>query len=167
MEGVVATDYRLAGPAQGSRREPDLRLQRRHRPIQHLRALDQAGVRRQLQAQSVEQRDDSPRRGIGIVARHRAFLDPLDDAGDDQSLPGKVQPTRRRPQCRPAAGLCPCVEPHLEHAVFVGARVRSEEARRTSRSGCRMLSSPPQCLPDPRRAASSNAAASTSSIDSK
>jgi hypothetical protein len=71
-------------------------------------------------------RQDPPRGGArsarGTTRRHASPIRPL-----EQGLPLEVEPTRRRPDRRPASRLGPGIEPQLERPVLVGRRVGPEE----------------------------------------
>ena len=133
----------------------------------HVRARDRRPVGDDLERQPVEQRQDPPRRAGRVGADERPAGHALADRPLEQPLPLEVEPARRRLEGGPASGLGPGVEPQLERPVLVGRRVRPEERRAAPRPG---RSASAISRADSARsccATCSNAAASTSSIESK
>ena len=91
-----------------------------------------------LQGQSVEQRQDPPRRAPWVLAREGAGRHPAPDRPLEETLPLEVQSAGRPSDRGTSSRLGPGVEPELERPVLVGGGIGPEEDaqrldRRTSR----------------------------------
>ena len=155
-----ATSRRATG------RQPQLHLRGAGRPAHDILARDRRPVGHDLQRQPVEQRQDPPRGAGRVRAAERRRGHARADRPLQQPLPLEVEPPRGRLERRPARRLRPGVEPELERPVLVGGRVGPEEdPQRLDR----VAGLPHQPAETSRSwlATRSNAAASTSSIESK